>query len=215
MDFGNRSLLKREELVICSISPFKFAGSIYHFHPFLCQVCCPKKFIEPLPAAETPHSTRQRFALRLTALFRCKTRQPRGDFEKWPFSPLCRVCWEVVWNPPPSKQVKRFFFWMSSMARNDRWWSQTWKLIWGSPSQWKDQSTMHLKKRRPMATMSWLLSVLLFCAQSFWCSLLFIISWDISTWPLKHMSARQNLRPLGTVTPGHWYLIWLWNSQER
>ena len=22
-----------------------------------------------------------------------------------------------------------------------------------------------------------------------------------------HMSARQNLRPLGTVTPGHWYLI--------
>ena len=30
-----------------------------------------------------------------------------------------------------------------------------------------------------------------------------------------YMSARQNLRPLGTVTPGHWYLILSWNSQER
>ena len=29
------------------------------------------------------------------------------------------------------------------------------------------------------------------------------------------MSTRQNLRPLGTVTPGHWYLILSWNSQER
>ena len=29
-----------------------------------------------------------------------------------------------------------------------------------------------------------------------------------------HMSARQNLRPLGTVIPGHWYWIWSWNSQE-
>ena len=221
MDFGNRSLLKREELVICSISPSKFAGSIYHFHPFLCQVCCLKKFIEivpfvfnlavhkfnePLPAAETPHSTRQRFALRLTALFRCKTRQPRGDFEKWPFSPLCRVCWEVVWNPPPSKQAKGFFLRMSSMARNDRWWSQTWKLTLGSPSQWKDQSTMHLKKRRPITSMSWLLSVLLFCVQSFWCSLLFIIFWDISTWPLKHMLEQWRKWLYVHSTRGYTYL---------
>ena len=26
-----------------------------------------------------------------------------------------------------------------------------------------------------------------------------------------HMSARQNLRQLGTITPGHWYLILSWN----
>ena len=30
-----------------------------------------------------------------------------------------------------------------------------------------------------------------------------------------YMSARQNLRPLGTVSPGHWYLILSWNSHER
>ena len=29
------------------------------------------------------------------------------------------------------------------------------------------------------------------------------------------LSARQNLRHFGTVTPGHWYLIPSWNSQER
>ena len=32
---------------------------------------------------------------------------------------------------------------------------------------------------------------------------------------LLYMSARQNLRHFGTVTPGHWYLIPSWNSQER
>ena len=30
----------------------------------------------------------------------------------------------------------------------------------------------------------------------------------------KYVSARQNLRPLGTVTPGRWYLIGSWNSPE-
>ena len=78
--------------------------------------------------------------------------------------------------------------------------------IWGSPSQWKDQSTMHLKKCHPMATMSWLLSVLLFCVQSFWCSLLFIIFWDISTWPLKHMLEQWRKWLYVHSTRGYTYL---------
>ena len=53
--------------------------------------------------------------------------------------------------------------------------------------------------------------------------IMFILLWNLLNvevmWKVnpaqKHMSARQNLRPLGTVTPGHWYLILSWNSQER
>ena len=44
-----------------------------------------------------------------------------------------------------------------------------------------------------------------------WCSIGHLCLVAVRT----HVSARQNLRPLGTVTPGHWYLMRWWNSQER
>ena len=43
----------------------------------------------------------------------------------------------------------------------------------------------------------------------------FFNGWGVLANKLYHVSARQNLRHFGTVTPGHWYLIPSWNSQER
>lgn len=141
-------ILRTEKGGVVSISPVKFVGSIYHFHPFLYYInigllpgkgwfdpwklttfyhekkvieivpfalnLAVHKFNKPLPVAETPHSTRQRFALRLTALFRCKTRLARG-LREMAFLTGLSVCWEVVWNPP-FKTGKGILFRMSSMV---------------------------------------------------------------------------------------------------
>ena len=42
------------------------------------------------------------------------------------------------------------------------------------------------------------------------CILYVVCSYILQSW-----SDRQNLRHFGTVTPGHWYLMLSWNSQER
>ena len=39
-------------------------------------------------------------------------------------------------------------------------------------------------------------------------------NYSCTSFCFAHMSTRQNLRQFGTVTPGHWYLILSWNSQE-